>query len=103
MRLNRVNETLKAQETVAQIEKKTQKDDEVSKPFVKEVETMRLEKDSLFREFWNEDAASSSSNIAKLMEERIQEEARRNTKSGKLNSDTRTDSRRFKIDEIMAG
>ncbi|KAL3997446.1 60Kd inner membrane family protein [Acanthocheilonema viteae] len=101
-RRNRVNETLEAQKRVAEIEKI--QSDQISKSFVKETENIGLEKDLLFREFWREDTLSSSK-IAELMEQCIQEAVRESMmmKPGKPNSITRTNSRKFEIDKITAG
>nr|CDQ02983.1 Bm12986 [Brugia malayi] len=104
MRWKRASETLELQKKVAEIEKKSQ-DDDLSKLLAKETENTEIQKDSLFGEPWKESAALSSSKIAKLMEQYIQEEARANvmTKAGKTNSMIRTNSRKFEIDEITAG
>lgn len=102
MRRKRANGALESRKRVAEIEKKTQNDDEISKPLVKEAENIELGTDSLFRESWREDL--SSSKIAKLMEQRIREAAGAGvpTKPGKLNSVSRT-FRKFEINEITAG
>lgn len=104
MRWKRASETLELQKKVAEIEKKSQ-DDDLSKLLAKEAENTEIQKDSLFGEPWKESAALSSSKIAKLMEQYIQEEARANvmTKAGQTNSMIRTNSRKFEIDEITAG
>ncbi|CAG9530334.1 unnamed protein product [Cercopithifilaria johnstoni] len=102
MRRRRANETLEARKRIVEIGKKTQ-EDEISKPLIKEAGN--IEKDSLFQDSWREGGAFSSSKIAKLMEQRIQEAARANvvTKSTKSNSITRADPQKFEIDEITAG
>lgn len=105
MRRRRANETLETQKRVAEIERITQEDDESSKSLVNGTKNIEFQRDSLFQEPWTENTAHSSSKIFKLMQQRIQEAARANliTKAGKQNSVTKTDSRKFEIDEIRAG
>ncbi|VDK87710.1 unnamed protein product [Litomosoides sigmodontis] len=90
MRRKKANEALGAQNTVAEIEEKSQ-NDEMFKLLVKEADNIGFGTDSLFQECWREDTTLSSSKIAKLMEQRIREAggAGTITKPRKLNSVSR--------------
>uniref|UniRef100_A0A1I7W562 Mitochondrial inner membrane protein COX18 n=1 Tax=Loa loa TaxID=7209 RepID=A0A1I7W562_LOALO len=103
MRQRRANETLEIQKEVAEIKTENQ-GEELFKSLVKEAENIRLERDSLFRQSWRENAVLPSSKIAKLMEQHIQEAARANvvTKARKPKSRMKADSQKFEIDEITA-
>ncbi|KAM3721848.1 Mitochondrial inner membrane protein OXA1L [Dirofilaria immitis] len=102
MRRKKSNETMRVQKKIAEIEKKTQENDDLSKSLVKEAENIELEKDSLFREPWKHSTTLSSSKIAKLMEQRIKEATRENVtaKAEKSNLKKKT-NRKFEIDEII--
>lgn len=107
MRRNRANEILQVQKKVAEIEEINQEDElSLSKSLPEEAENIRPEGDSLFGKPWREDVSLSSSKIAKLMEQQVQEAARPNAlaKAKKpISSVIRTGFRKSEVDEIAAG
>uniref|UniRef100_A0A915PKK1 Membrane insertase YidC/Oxa/ALB C-terminal domain-containing protein n=1 Tax=Setaria digitata TaxID=48799 RepID=A0A915PKK1_9BILA len=103
MRRNRANETSRAAKTTAKTAIQTTGIDKPSESLVIKAKGTEIEGDSLFQEFLGSNAVTADSKIANLMQQQIKEAAQSNAirKGEKTNSVLRSDSQKFRIDEIL--